>query len=652
MSNPISEAQAGSRLPGLDGLRAFSVLLVILFHGRVAGFTGGFVGVSVFFTISGYLLTNRLLTKPLGVKSITTYWAGRWRRILPAAWTVLFGITLLEWLTDRAPVGAGRRLWTTAAGLGNWHQLWKGSSYATLFEGGDTLVHYWSLGVEEQAYLVLPLVLFVVARVGGPRLRLSLVVGLAGLSFALPLLTGMSVARTYYGTDTRAGEILLGVGLAIAHQGNVFPRRAGRRTATALVLIGLTGITAISLTVSAGDDVIRRGLLPALAVLSVLSIHGAVSGHKVLKGALETGPVQFLGSISYPVYLLHWPIMVALRWYDVSDYVVAPVGLAGSALLSLPLTRFVEKPLRRRAPRPAWLAWVATTAVVLIALSLVVKPPAAAQFLADLERDQQSAASVATTVAPTTMPTPTSDPVTNPTTDTPTTGGPTTTVAPPLPTVAVFGDSAALSVALLLYGQVPREEVNYVGSSTMLGCGLAHELEPERCAAVPQQWSDFLSLQPTDVVLLMSCQWELVEREVPDAGTQVVGEPEINEIIAAGYRASVDLLLSHGVDTVAWMLCPEYSNLLGDDAVPEVNRSRDPVRLSALNMLIRNVAGEYEGDVVLIDLYAWMQPFTDDGELRPDGAHFAYDHPTVFSAALPGLLADALAAVPGDDQSG
>ncbi len=100
------------------------------------------------------------------------------------------------------------------------------------------------------------------------------------------------------------------------------------------------------------------------------------------------------------------------------------------------------------------------------------------------------------------------------------------------------------------------------------------------------------------------------------------------------------------------MLCPEYSNVLGYDAVPEVNRSRDPARLSALNGLIRDVAGEYGGDVVIIDLYTWMQPLTDDGELRPDGAHFAYDHPTVFSEALPGLLAEALAGYPGDDQSG
>ena len=652
MPNSAPEPLVGSRIPGLDGLRAFSVLLVVLFHGRIAGFSGGFVGVSVFFTISGYLLTNRLLSNPLGLKSITNYWAGRWRRILPAAWTVLLGITLLEWLTDRAPVGAGRRLWTTAAGLGNWQQLWKGSSYATLFEGGDTLVHYWSLGVEEQAYLVLPLVLLVVARVGAPRVRLGVVLGLACLSFVLPLLTGMSVARTYYGTDTRAGEILLGVGLAIAHQGKVFPRRAGRRTASALVLIGLAGITAISLTVNAGDDVIRHGLLPALAVLSALTIQGAVSGHRVLKGSLESRPVQFLGSISYPVYLLHWPIMVALRWYDVADYVVAPVGLAGSALLSMPLTRLVEKPLRRRAPRPAWLAWVATTAVVLVSLSLVIKPPAAAQFLADLERDQQSAASVPTTVAPTTMPSPTSDPVTTQTMGTTTSSGPTTTVAPPLPTVAVFGDSAALSVALALFFQVPRDEVNYVGSSTMLGCGLVHELEPERCAVVPQQWSDFLSLQPAEVALLMSCQWELVEREVPGAGTQVVGDAEIDAIIAAAYREAIGLLLSRGVDTVAWMLCPEYSSRLGDDAVPEVNRSRDPVRLAALNTLIREVAGEYMGEVVLIDLYTWMQPLTDDGNLRPDGAHFAYDYPTSFSAALPSLLSEALAAAPRDDQSG
>ena len=126
------------------------------------------------------------------------------------------------------------------------------------------------------------------------------------------------------------------------------PRRAGRRTASALVLIGLAGITAISLTVSAGDDVIRRGLLPILAVLSALTIQGAVSGHRVLKGALETGPVQFLGSISYPVYLVHWPVAMAMspERMSMTGWPLIIVRFVVSVGLGYAIFRWVERPMR------------------------------------------------------------------------------------------------------------------------------------------------------------------------------------------------------------------------------------------------------------------------------------------------------------------
>lgn len=630
-------------LPNLGGLRAVSVLLVVGFHGQIFNLVGGFVGVSMFFTISGYLLTYRLLaSQPLDSRSILRYWGGRWRRILPAAWTVLIAIAILEWFNGTTPAQATRRLLSTAAGLGNWLQLWKGEGYAALFEGGDSMVHYWSLGVEEQAYLALPLVLAVVAPWRHRLYRLATVSALAMISFALPFVVSMSVARTYYGTDTRAGEILVGVALAVAHRDGVLSRRSGRRAGGAMVLAGMAGIFVVALTVRPDDDLIRNGLLPLVAGFSVLVVHAAVSTPGVLGGVLETRPMRFLGDVSYPVYLLHWPIMVLLRQHDASTTVVAAGGLLGAVLLSIPLVRFIERPLRRQANGKVWLTWTAATAALLGMLAVSIQPTAATQFIADLERVENSnrGAPVGSPPPPLAAPV-----TTESASDTPVGGSTPSTsdpLPPSLPTVAVFGDSAALTLAVLVHQFVPSTELNYVGDSTLSGCGLVFALQPSDCRAVPEYWREFLSARPVDVVLLLSCQWELIERDLPDFGVQIPGDSEMDATIADAYRSALDLLLFSGTDKVAWSLCPELSRANAPVASPEMNRSRDPARVTALNKLIRKVAAEYTDRVVLVDLYTFMQPYTDDAELRPDGAHFAYDRPNVLSESLPSILAEAL----------
>ena len=627
-----------TRIANLDGLRALSIVLVFCFHARVFGLTGGFIGVSVFFTLSGYLLARLLLSRPFNGAAIRRYWNGRLRRILPAALAVLIAVITYEWLAGEVPVGAARRTWLTAASAGNWLQVWDGGSYAALFERPDKLIHYWSLGVEMQVYLVLPIVLLACTLLRQWPWRMAVIGSLALASFTAPVVFGLGVARTYYGSDTRAGEMLAGVLLAMYHLRTQPADGRGLRRYSVLAGASIAGVLAIAVLIDPADEVIRTGLLPVLALLSVGMLHGVVRSPGLFRGLLETWPLRRLGELSYPVYLLHWPLIVILQSHGLTTAEVAVGAGAGAVLLALPIVRLIERPMRDRRPSSGFhFALLGTAIAVIAAVVVVAKPAADAQFLADLERE---AAHPGLTQAP-------SDPTVSATSLPPGTsaslppGESTTTVPSPL-VVAVFGDSAALSLALVIARHVTSDRIEYVGASTMLGCGIVQQLEPERCAVVPQQWNDTLAVAQPRIALVISCQWDVLERDIDGAGTVAVGDPAIDAIISDAYREAMRRLLENGAEKVVWVLCPEFSGTVGwpDEAV--LRRSRDPERVVALNSITGAVAAEFDGAVVLLDLYTWMQGRTDDAVLRPDGSHFAYEDRTELADALPDLIAAAL----------
>jgi hypothetical protein len=214
-----------------------------------------------------------------------------------------------------------------------------------------------------------------------------------------------------------------------------------------------------------------------------------------------------------------------------------------------------------------------------------------------------------------------------------------------MPRVALFGDSGALSLALVVAHQVSPAELNYVGTATMLGCGIANELEPSRCSVVPQRWNDLLSTTAVDVAVVMSCQWDVLERDIPGVGVQAVGQPQIDAIIKQAYRRAIQQLIDHHVHTVAWVLCPQFSRVVGFPPQAALQRSRDPRRIAALDAIVRSLQPEFSGSLTFIDLAGWMASRTDDASLRPDGSHFAYAQRTDLAAALP-LLIDAAISQP------
>jgi len=336
--------------PEIQALRAVAVGLVVVFHFWPDALPGGYVGVDVFFVISGYLITGSLWSEAsrTGRISLRDFWARRIRRLLPAASLVLIASLVLMlalvprslWQETVVQIGA------SALYVQNW-VLAAGSVDYLAAEGTPTLVqHYWSLSVEEQFYLVWPFVLLAAVLLG--RRRRGVVIGafavLAAGSFVYSVvLTGNPSG--YFNTGGRAWEFALGGLLSFA------PALKSRW----MSLAGVALIAAAALLYSGGTPFPgATALLPVAGALLVI----AGGANRVA----ELRPLQFVGDISYSVYLWHWPLLVVLPvlgwWWPL-------VALPATLVLAWATTRFVEAPLRRRARRPYRLALAAALVVVL-----------------------------------------------------------------------------------------------------------------------------------------------------------------------------------------------------------------------------------------------------------------------------------------------
>ena len=205
------------RLAPLDGIRAFAVMAVLLYHGGVAGVDGGLLGVDVFFVLSGFLITSLLCGEYLarGTIRLGHFWAGRARRLLPGLFLLLLGVALYAWVfRNTLDVSSIRGdALATLLYVANWHFVFSGQGYFTQSTTPSPLLPMWSLGVEEQYYLIWPLVTLFILRRGGTR-WVAWVAGVAAAASTLLMasmyLAGSSIDRLYYGTDTRVQALLVG----------------------------------------------------------------------------------------------------------------------------------------------------------------------------------------------------------------------------------------------------------------------------------------------------------------------------------------------------------------------------------------------------------------------------------------------------------
>ena len=341
--------------PYLDGLRFLAVYLVVAFHSGLRGFSGGYVGVDVFFVLSGYLVTRILLRDLVnrGGVDFVRFYARRFRRILPAAATMLV-LTALAWVIVATPLEVS----DTAGGfraaflyVANWHFIAQSTDYFAPTVNASPVLHFWSLAVEEQFYLTWPLLLgglyFVSKRAGHHRwwvLRVSVaLIALLSLVDALHYGPG-ELNRAYYGTDTRAYQLLAGAFLALTPElvsmGRGFSVAARRVALVAFGGLFLLGTSVLHLAP------IERGVCVVAATMAlIVALERSPDGE--VTRMFSNSRLAYLGRISYGTYLWHWPVIIILthdREFDSTALFLITVALAtGLAAISY---HVIEHPIR------------------------------------------------------------------------------------------------------------------------------------------------------------------------------------------------------------------------------------------------------------------------------------------------------------------
>ncbi|MEO3763417.1 acyltransferase family protein [Streptomyces sp. B5E4] len=414
--------------PDVEGLRAVALGLVLLYHAGVPWFPGGYVGVDVFFVVSGFLITGLLLSgaERHGAVSLLRFYGRRARRLLPAAAVVVLAVCLaaVQWMPplERRNVAAdavGAALYVT-----NWQQAGRAVDYSAADAEASPLQHYWSLAVEEQFYLAWPLLVLAVlwtfrkvrgggtgpARTGGDgrpsllgrfglRARLAVALGaLAAVSFVHAVrLSAEEGGVAYFSTFTRGWELAVGGLLALvpaaAWRRALPAARTGALAAGALAAAGLAAVAYAGLRF---DDATRFpgpwGLLPVLGTAAVIAAGCGLAAHPVAR-LLSVPPLRYAGRISYSWYLWHWPAVVfvplaldrelSVRWML--------VVVAAAALPAALTHRLVEEPVRRArvllpTPRALAVGAACTAATVLVAAGSWISAPTIALATAEQAR--------------------------------------------------------------------------------------------------------------------------------------------------------------------------------------------------------------------------------------------------------------------------
>jgi peptidoglycan/LPS O-acetylase OafA/YrhL len=356
--------------PGLDGLRALAVAGVVLYHAGVSWMPGGFLGVDVFFVLSGYLITSLLLAERRreGSVGFGAFWLRRARRLLPAVLLVVFVCLLAASTIARDDLARTRGdAIASLVYLTNWHLIAASHSYFNAFGRPSLLQHLWSLAVEEQFYLLWPLVLLGSLKLVGRRWTILLTVFLALASTALMWSLynpDQDPSRVYYGTDTRAATLLVGALLAFAWPLGGFRPEVSRRAARVLDGVGCVALLAVLACFVRAQDYdpwLYRGgfLLVALctAVLIAVVVHPA----SALGRLLGTRTLRWIGVRSYGIYLWHWPVMMLTRpgidvpWRG-TGVILAQIAL--TVTLAALSYRYVEMPVRSGAAQRRLRAWL------------------------------------------------------------------------------------------------------------------------------------------------------------------------------------------------------------------------------------------------------------------------------------------------------
>ncbi|MBO0826053.1 MAG: acyltransferase, partial [Actinobacteria bacterium] len=356
-------------MPGLDGLRAVAVITVIAFHEQFSWAPGGLLGVGVFFTLSGYLITDLLLSHwaATGRAGLGNFWIRRGRRLLPALFVMLVVVTAWVTLLDRARLGPLRgAVAASATYWSNWYLIVVNQSYFARFAPPEPLDHLWSLAVEEQFYLIWPWLLllglyYIRSRgsAGIPRLALPTLVLAAASAVAMYLLyhPGVDPTRVYEGTDTRAAGLLVGAALAMIWRSS----RAAMVTPNVRWLLdvpavaGLAVILVMTWRVGQYSPFLYQGGMVVLSLGTAAVIAAVACPGSFVGAVLGCSPLRWIGVRSYGIYLWHYPVIVLTTPANAPENLPrAAAQVVATIVLAALSWRFIEEPVRRGALKRAW----------------------------------------------------------------------------------------------------------------------------------------------------------------------------------------------------------------------------------------------------------------------------------------------------------
>jgi peptidoglycan/LPS O-acetylase OafA/YrhL len=372
-------------LPGLDGLRALAVIAVLLYHGDVRWAAGGFLGVEVFFVISGYLITALLLAewRACGRIDLLAFWARRARRLLPG--TFLLILTVLVFAVIWLPGEVANLRGVAAAAIAevaNWYLIISKQSYFQTMGRPSLLRHLWTLTVEWQFYLAWPLLLAFMLRRTSRRWTLAATLAAAAASTLLMALLYQPTAdssRIYYGTDTRAAGLLIGAALAFLWQADALPQRIARLQSKLVDGVGLLALGALAFILVRLDEfqpLLYQGGFAIVALTTALLIAAATHPQARLSARLLGGRLaRWIGERSYGIYLWHWPVFMVTRPQldlALSGWPLLALRIAVTFALAALSYRYVERPIQSGALSRLWNNWrqVRGWAALRLALSL------------------------------------------------------------------------------------------------------------------------------------------------------------------------------------------------------------------------------------------------------------------------------------------
>lgn len=348
-------------ITGLDGIRAIAVIMVLAYHLKLALFKSGFLGVTVFFVLSGYLITGILISEveEEGTIDLKNFWLRRIRRLVPAVMSMAVVIIFVSAVVNRIIFTKGcKDFLASVLGFNNWWQIFNKVSYFEAAGVPSPFTHCWSLAIETQFYLIYPLILLGIYKLVKSREEGRAKRGLlfAGVTLLLALISVIlmivlfdpqqDASRVYYGTDTRAFSLLFGALLAILWDYRMVPRRLSASVNMVLGSVSFAVLLVMTIAINGSSNFWYRGGQFVGTILTVLVIY-TVSGRKTWLSRFLSNPVlKWIGDRSYSIYLWHYPIILLISKGIKASWWITLIEIVLSVVLAELSYRFIETPIR------------------------------------------------------------------------------------------------------------------------------------------------------------------------------------------------------------------------------------------------------------------------------------------------------------------